>query len=75
MRFIRCDGPGCGVTSHSTRDHYLGPDYSWLALEANEDADHGQFCSWTCLVAFATLRAIERETPADTPPQPGGTQR
>jgi hypothetical protein len=58
VRLIRCDS--CGETVRS-RD-ILGPDYAWIAVEANEDADHGEFCSWTCLAAWATNRAIERES-------------
>jgi hypothetical protein len=56
MRFTVCDSCGKKINGHS----YL-PDETWIAVEANEDADHGQLCSWTCLATWAMTRAIERE--------------
>lgn len=43
-----------------------------IVVEANEDADHGQFCSWPCLVAWATEKAMKAETPTEwEPPKVG----
>lgn len=33
----------------------------WHSVASNEDADHGDFCSWACLARWATERAIDRE--------------
>lgn len=59
MRITVCDSCGKRVEGHNL----LGPDFTWLALdvEACDDKDHGQFCSWTCLAAWATEKAITRE--------------
>lgn len=59
MRITRCDGPEC-LAEFSGRSIDFW-NYEWLTVEANEDADHGQFCSWSCLAAWATSRAMERE--------------
>lgn len=66
MRHTSCDGPGCEVTDRGETTHYhLGADYTFIVVEANEDADHGQFHSWSCLAAWATQRAMERESAFD----------
>jgi hypothetical protein len=62
-----CDG--CGKHAppvHGRFPSSLGPDYAWVALyiEANEDEDQASFCSWACLAATATQRAMERELPS-----------
>lgn len=54
MKVTRCDC--CGGEAEG---HY--PDGDWIAVEANEDSDHGQLCSWACLATWATQRSIERE--------------
>lgn len=59
--FTRCDGPDCDkVRPKRWEDGY----YDWPTLyivEANHDRDSGDFCSWTCLAAWAVNRATERE--------------
>lgn len=57
MRVVRCDGPGCDAEKQDRG--YLS---DWHVVESNEDADHGQFCTWTCLAAWATNMAVSRET-------------
>ena len=49
-----CDGPECGKRMEGRYSEFV-------SVEAGEDADHGQFCSWWCLAAWATQRAIDRE--------------
>lgn len=58
-RFSRCDGPNC--TKERPRWPYEAGYYDFITVEANEDADHGDFCSWTCLAAWATEKALDRE--------------
>lgn len=57
-RLIKCDE--CGEIVPAERSSLLGDDYSfiWLSVEANEDRDHGQFCSWICLGTFAMTKAM-----------------
>lgn len=60
MRIIVCDS--CSKRAGSnTRNDYLGPRSDWIIVEANKDDDHGQFCSWVCLAAWATNKAMEHE--------------
>lgn len=59
---VTCDGPGC-TASYGSRmyaDHDPAGE-PWLNLQASADADHGDYCSWTCLAATATANAIDRE--------------
>lgn len=65
MRITICDS--CGKRTQSHQHEYLGPNYTWIVLEieASEDDDHGQFCSWSCLAAWATEKAIEKEGSID----------
>ena len=60
-RLIKCDQ--CGKISPAARSVFLGDDYDYLLLtvEANDDADHAQFCGWLCLGAFAMDRATASE--------------
>lgn len=58
MRITRCDGIGC---LKERPQQYNDGYYDWLIVEASEDCDHGQFCSWTCLAGWATNRAVDRE--------------
>lgn len=65
MRITVCDS--CGKRTQAHKFEYLGPGYAWIVLEieANEDEDHGQFCSWSCLAAWATEQAIKHENPTE----------
>jgi len=56
-RLLKCDG--CGKVEPG--GNYLGPDWAWVHTEANDDADHLDCCSWSCLAAVATRRAVTRE--------------
>ena len=72
MNLIQCDN--CGKQVPATRSQFLGDDYSfiYLAVEANEDSDHGQLCSWSCLSSWAAEKAFQRESPTTpTPPEMG----
>ena len=60
MRIIVCDT--CGKRVESRQHTYLGPDDDpYIVVEANWDADHGQFCSWQCLAEWAMSKAIEHK--------------
>lgn len=59
-RATECDGPGC-VARESAPAQFDVDDVGWIHVEASEDADHADFCSWTCLAAWAVRHALERE--------------
>jgi len=59
LRLIICDV--CGTEERSRSHDYLGKDFTWIVVEANEDADHAQLCSWSCLASWAISMAVERE--------------
>lgn len=65
-RLTRCDE--CGYTEDHKGYHFPQDD-RWLTLETENDDDNGMLCSWTCLSAYATSRALEREAPT-IPDQP-----
>lgn len=39
-------------------------EFVTLSVEANENSDHGDFCSWQCLAEWAMAKAMEA---ADVP--------
>lgn len=41
-------------------DSYLGPDYDWIRVSANEDEDQGVLCSWVCLATWTTNKALDK---------------
>lgn len=57
MRFTKCDGPDCKI---EVKSRCYIPDRGWISVEADEDADHGQFCSWICLAAWARNKAVDQ---------------
>jgi hypothetical protein len=70
-RLVKCDR--CGKEA---RDPYRGVpveergelmaryyEFVHLNIEANEDADHGDFCSWQCLAEWAMSKAMEVTVP------------
>lgn len=38
-----------------TRAYY---EFVYLRVEANEDRDHGDFCSWQCLAEWVMAKAL-----------------
>jgi hypothetical protein len=57
-RLVKCDN--CGKVTPADRNRFLGDDYSYvdLSIEANEDCDNAQFCSWLCLGTWAMEKAM-----------------
>lgn len=57
MRYTECDECKQRISGH----RYV-PDETWIALEASEDADHAQLCSWACLAAWSAKKSIDADT-------------
>lgn len=58
MRLIRCDG--CGKTIDDPVGIVGNPEryeFFYIHVEANEDADHFDACSWACVADVAMRRA------------------
>lgn len=62
-RMLRCDG--CSKTVTADRGDYYGADASYIHVEASEDADAADLCSWTCLATWAMSKAMDPEVKAD----------
>lgn len=55
----RCDS--CGKESPDNwRD--VDIDFVWIDVEANEDADHFDACSWACVAEIALAKAAREVT-------------
>ena len=61
MRIMVCDTCGKRVKSHRYDRFDDEGEEIWISVEANWDADHGQFCSWKCLAEWAMGKAIEHD--------------
>lgn len=58
MRLTSCDGPDCvNMAADSTGDEDEPPD-QWLHVDAYDDLDCGDYCSWECLAAYAMAHAL-----------------
>ena len=59
MRLTSCDGPDCtNIAFDSTGDEDEEPQAEWLRIEAYDDNDCGDFCSWECLAAYSMSHAL-----------------
>lgn len=56
-KFRRCDA--CGKDSAETRWHG-DPEFVWIDVEANEDSDHFDACSWACVAEMAIAKAARQ---------------
>lgn len=54
-RIVRCDG--CGK-EEPTRTRFA-PGTEWIGVEADEDADSYDACSWACVAQVALMKAAE----------------
>ena len=53
-KIMRCDA--CGKES-AVALRGLDPDFIWIDVEANEDIDHFDACSWACVAQMALAKA------------------
>lgn len=53
-RFRRCDV--CGKEAKDDR-RALAHDFVWIDVEADEDVDHFDACSWACVAEMALAKA------------------
>lgn len=61
MRIMVCDACEKRVKSHRYDRSVDDDELAWISVEANWDADHGQFCSWSCLAEWAMGKAVEHK--------------
>lgn len=71
---VRCDRcPKEAIRSYRRLDESQRPDamkayyeFIGISVEASEDADHGDFCSWRCLAEWAADMADRAATQEGT---------
>lgn len=66
-KFHRCDA--CGKESADEHRRSLDPAFIWIDVEANEDIDHFDACSWACVAELALSKAARDAVNHESPDQ------
>lgn len=59
MRITHCDGPQCEQAIMDSTGDEVEPLEAWLHLDAWNEEDCGDFCSWQCLANVAMSHALD----------------